>query len=709
MKLEIFESHEDFPVGDVVPLGATYYPEESSVAVYYGKSGTNFAVYAPEASLVKLCLYDESEDTLFEKQIPMHQNNRGVWTVFVPEVGIGAKYLFRALGEFSPQTGLRFNPSKVLLDPWSRGVTGPVPHCEAIFGYPWSDSPDRDLTCSVVDSALVMPKCVVMPPMESITWERPYIPDEEALVYETHVEAATRLFPGIPEEIRGTYRGLSHPLYIAHLKSLRVNRLQLLPVQYFAQPGHLLDRGLQDFWGYNTLLFFVPHHYGTTSDPIALLKEVREVVQILAENGIEVFLDVVYNHTFEGNQDGPTLCYKGLANRQYYYLESGGRYYKNWTGTGNVLAMRNPVVEQLMVDSLTYWYKYIGVGGFRFDLAAALTRGPDGHMDPSALRKLPHNRALEGATLITESWDAHGGYLLGQLDGFMEWNGALRDGLKRVIKGDGIVNIVDALSGSPSLFRGRGTRASQNILFYHDGNPLADAARYNQRHNEANHEGNRDGDPHSLSWNCGVEGTTDDPDINRLRQRQYRNYMTLFFLCPGVPLIRGGDEVLQSYYGNNNTYCQRNLGIIRWDDLLAHDYRRNFYEYFKKLIEFRFTRPLLCKRHFLHNGLDIRWIDGERPGLRIGAVLINGSAKTEAIRKTGETMTAASLLILMNFYTAPYTFQIPSYLGNVERAMWKTVINTEFERWGEDDRVFSTGSAVVQPSYSIQVLEMVTA
>ena len=706
MKLEIQESHENYPVGDVSPLGATYYPEDSSVAKYYGKLGTNFAVYAPEANLVKLCLFTESDAAMVEKQIPMHQNNRGVWTLFVTEAKIRTRYMFRAFGEFNPQVGLRFNPNKVLLDPCARGVTGPVPHCEAIFGYPWSDAPERDLLCSVTDSAPLMPQCVVMPPMESITWKRPYIPDEEALVYETHVEAATALFPGVPEEIRGTYRALAHPSYIAHLKSLRVNRLQLLPVQLFAQPGHLLDRGLQDFWGYNTLLFFVPHHYGTTQDPIALLEEFCDVVRILAGAGIEVFLDVVYNHTFEGNQDGPTLCYKGLANRHYYYLESGGRYYKNWTGTGNVLAMRNPVVEQLMIDSLTYWYQCVGVAGFRFDLAAALTRGPDGHIDPSALRKLPHNRALQGATLITESWDAHGGYLLGQLDGFMEWNGVLRDGLKKVIRGDGIVHIVDAISGSPSLFRGRGTRASQNILFYHDGNPLACAAKFNQRHNEANNEGNRDGDPHSLAWNCGVEGSTEDPEINRLRRRQYRNYMTLFFLCQGVPLIRGGDEVLQSFYGNNNTYCQKYLNVIRWEELLAHDYRRNFFEYLKKLIEFRFSHPVLCKRHFLQNGLDIRWIDGDRPGLRIGAVYLNGKAQSEPIRKTGESFVSESFLVLMNFYTAPYSFYIPSYIGNIERATWKTVINTEFENWGEDERLYSTGSVIIQHAFSIQVLQM---
>lgn len=704
MKLEIFESREDFPVGEVTPLGATYFGEDSSIAGYYGKSGTNFAVYAPDASQVRLCLYRETEETLFETQVPMHRNNCGVWTLFMSKVGIRTRYLFRAFGDFNPEIGLRFNPNKALLDPWARGVTGPVPHCEDIFGYPWSDAPDRDLILSGIDSALVMPKCVVMPPMERITWKRPHTPDEEALVYETHVEFATSEFPGIPEEIRGTYRGLAHPLYIAHLKKLRVTRLQLLPVQLFAQPGHLLDRGLQDCWGYNTLLFFVPHPYGTTSDPVALLEEVREVVQTLAQKGIEVFLDVVYNHTFEGNQDGPTLCYKGLANRQYYHLESGGRYYKNWTGTGNVLAMYDPQVEQLMVDSLAYWYDYIGVGGFRFDLAAALTRGPDGHIDSSALKRLPHNPALRGATLIVEPWDAHGAYLLGQLDGFVEWNGVLRDGIKRAVRGEGISHIVDALSGSPSLFPGRGTRASQNILFCHDGNSLADAACYNERHNEANGEGNRDGDAHSLSWNCGVEGNSDNPEINTLRQRQYRNYMTLFFLCPGVPLIRAGDEVLQSFYGNNNTYCQRDLGIIRWEHLLAHDYRRNFSEYLEKLIEFRFNQPVLCKRDFLING-DIRWIHGERPELRIGAVFLNGSAQTEVIRKTGKAIETSSLLILMNFYTAAYTFYIPPYFGN---AKWKTVINTESERWGEDNREYSKGAAIVQHPFSIQVLELLT-
>jgi isoamylase len=682
-------------------LGAVFWPEGSGLAQYFGSEGTNFSLYSPDAQGVTLCLYD-TQDRETRHELERDSTGTGLWSLFLPGVLPGQKYLFRVRGEINPRVGLRFNPAKALLDPFARGVTGEIPHCEEIYGYRWGHH-DRDLSFSDLDSAHVMPKCVVMRDRPSVSWRRPSVPVEAMVVYEAHVVSATKEFPGIPEEIRGTYAALGHPVFVQYLKELGVTSLELMPVNYFAQPGHLLDRGLKDFWGYNPLLFFTPHGYGSTQDPEALIDEIRTSFQALAEAGIEVLLDVVYNHTFEGNQLGPTVCHRGIANGQYFLLESGGRYYRNWAGTGNVLNLNDPYVQRLMVDSLLYWVEVMGVSGYRFDLAAALTRAPDGRIDMRFIDSLRHYPGLREVKLIMEPWDASGAYLVGQFDGYHEWNGPFRDVTREVVKGGSLCKLVDFFGGSRQIYGGRGPGASINFITCHDGFTLTDLVSFNNKHNDENGEGNRDGNNDTRSWNCGYEGETDDESVKALRNRQRRNFLVVLLLSQGIPMIRSGDEVGQTYNGNNNAYCQEYLNIIRWQELLEKPENAALQRFVADLTRFRREHPVFRNPSFSRGDGDRVWFGNLAPGYTIGGVYLNGE-KVRNPKGQGDD----SFIIFFNFHYHDYDCTIPSELAGgvcLEDQSWQTVINTADESLNSDGCTYRTGQPVRLTARSIQVLQ----
>jgi len=639
-------------------------------------SGTNFALFSAHATKVELCLFDSRGRRELER-IELPEFTHQVWHGYLPEVRPGQLYGYRVHGPYEPAAGHRFNPSKLLLDPYALAHKGNIRWHPALFGYRIGHA-QSDLSMDKRDSAFVMPKCMVVDPAH--TWGndvRPGTPWSRTIIYEAHVKGMTELRQELDPTLRGTFEGLAQDDVIDHLVGLGVTSIELLPIQAFYDDGHLVDKGLSNYWGYNTIGFFAPAQRYLTQD--GNLNEFKLMVRRLHEAGIEVLMDVVYNHTAEGNHLGPTLSFRGIDNASYYLLADHPRYYYDTTGTGNSLNLRNSRVLQMVMDSLRYWVEECHVDGFRFDLATTLGRDREDFSQHAVfLEAVRQDPVLSGVKLIAEPWDTGpSGYQVGNFPpGWAEWNDAYRDTVRGFWKGDGGLAPVLAgkLLGSADVFAKDGRRpwASVNFVTAHDGFTLMDLVSYNDKHNEANQEGNRDGHSHNLSWNCGVEGETEDEEIIALRDRQRRNFMATLLLSQGTPMILMGDELGRSQGGNNNAYCQDNE--INWMDWSGTPRKEAFETFVKRLIEVRKSRDLMLADRFLHAGPDprgrryARWLKAD------GGEMQDGDWEDENLRCLGLLLHEAgdALLLLMNADHEDRAFHLPGGPGRG----WRRLVDT---------------------------------
>jgi glycogen operon protein len=567
--------------------------------------GTNFALYSEHATGVELCLFDEAGNQT--ECIPFTERTAHVFHAFLPGIGPGQRYGYRVDGPWEPQNGYRFNKAKLLVDPYAEAICGEVDYKQPIFSYDVTSG--DDLKIDTQDSAAGVPKAIVVD--HSFDWGsdcKPRTPLSDSVIYEVHVKGYSKRNPMVPENLRGTYAGLGTEASINYLKKLGVTAVELLPVHHFIDQGTLLDKGLRNYWGYDTLGYFAPMaRYSSCGDNGCQVNEFKQMVKNLHAAGLEVILDVVYNHTCEGNQLGPTLSFKGIDNTTYYRMvQDNCRFYMDYTGTGNTLNVHNPQVLKLLMDSLRYWVTEMHVDGFRFDLAATLARELHDVSKLSAFFDTIHqDPTLAEVKLIAEPWDVgDGGYQVGQFPIlWAEWNGLYRDTVRRFWKGDDgqLSNFAYRLTGSSDLYQydGRKPYASINFITAHDGFTLTDLVSYNDKHNEANGENNQDGSNGNDSWNMGTEGPTDDPAINEMRERQVRNFLATLLLSQGVPMITGGDEVGRSQMGNNNTFCQDNE--LTWYDWELDPPRKRLMEFTAKLIELRLSHPNLHRRKFFQD------------------------------------------------------------------------------------------------------------
>ncbi len=578
------------------PLGSTWTGE-----------GVNFAIFSEHAEKVELCLFDAKGKRIFQT-IDMRWQTDQVWHCYLPEARPGTIYGYRVYGPYDPANGHRFNPKKLLLDPYAKDIVGPLLWSDALFGYKVGHA-EADLTFDRRDSAAAMLKARVID--SSFTWgddKLLHTPWHDTIIYELHVKGFTALNEYIPPHLRGTYAGLSSAPAIEYLKKLGITAVELMPVHTFVDDRHLLEKGLRNYWGYNSIGFFAPDSRYSSSGNI---KEFKTMVKRLHSEGIEVILDVVYNHTAEGNQLGPTLCFRGIDNVAYYRMSpEDSRYYQDFTGCGNTLNMRHPRVLQLIMDSLRYWVLEMHVDGFRFDLASALARELHAVDRLGAFFDIIHqDPVLSRVKLIAEPWDlGEGGYQVGNFPiGWTEWNGKYRDTIRAYWKGDGgiIGEMAYRLTGSSDLYEHGGRRpyASINFVTCHDGFTLRDLVSYNEKHNEANGEESRDGESHNLSWNCGEEGETNNKHIQMLRNRQQRNFLATLFLSQGVPMLLAGDEIGRTQRGNNNAYCQDNA--LTWLDWKPNAEKVQLLNFVRRLIRLRKAHPVFRRRYFFQ-GQDIR-------------------------------------------------------------------------------------------------------
>jgi glycogen operon protein len=649
------------------PLGATW-----------DGRGTNFALFSANAATVELCLFDSQGRRELER-IALPEHTDDVWHGYLPDVSPGQLYGYRVHGRYEPDHGHRFNPNKLLLDPYAKRLFGRIVWSDAHFGYR-AGSPRADLSFDRRDNARGVPKSMVIDEAFTDANERrPHVRWEDTIIYEAHVKGLTQLRDDVPPAWRGFFRGLAAPNVIDHLKRLGVTALELLPIHAFADDRHLVERSLRNYWGYNTLSFFAPEPRYAPDNPI---ESFRSTVSRLHDAGIEVILDVVFNHTAEGNHLGPTLSFRGIDNASYYWLLPGKpRFYDDFTGCGNALNLTHPRVLQMVMDSLRYWVEAYCVDGFRFDLASTLARGPNG-FDPrspffAAVRQDP---VLAKVKLIAEPWDVGlGGYQVGAFpSGWSEWNDVYRRTLRRFWRGEGnlIGDLAHAMAGSAELFRagGRGPRASIHHVTVHDGFTLADLVSYNEKHNEANGEDNRDGSDENFSVNFGVEGPADDPEIVALRRQTQRNQLACLMLAHGVPLLLAGDEVSNSQSGNNNAYCQDNeIGWVDWSALGTDGDLTGFVA---RLAALRRRFPQLRPRH---------WIEGKRPDGSYGVIWLTPQA-TEMTEPDwnfpegrflsyvlGAISEGAPLFIVLNAAPDAIAFKLPPWPGC---GHWKPLLAT---------------------------------
>jgi glycogen operon protein len=601
-------------------------------------------------------------------------------------------------GPYDPTEGHRFNPNKLLIDPYAKSIAGLIEWSNAMFGYPIGH-PDADLAFDERDNAGNVPKCVVID--SAFTWggDRPLkTPWEKTIIYEAHVKGMTARHPDVPDHMRGTYSALTTPAVIDHLVSLGVTAVEFLPVHQFVRDKHLTDRGLTNYWGYNTIGFFAPDiRYAVSPVRGRHVREFKTMVKTLHSAGIEIILDVVYNHTAEGNHLGPTLSFRGIDNTSYYRLmPDDKRYYMDYTGCGNTLNVTHPRTLQLIMDSLRYWVTEMHVDGFRFDLASALARELHEVDRLSAFFDILHqDPVLSQVKLIAEPWDlGEGGYQVGNFPvGWAEWNGLYRDAIRRYVKGDGgqVAELGYRLTGSSDLYAASGRRpfASVNFITAHDGFTLHDLVSYNHKHNEANDEQNRDGTDDNLSWNCGVEGATNDQAILDLRERQKRNFLAILFLSQGIPMLCGGDEIGRTQRGNNNAYCQDN--DISWLDWHLDQPRRDLLEFTRNLIAFRERHPVLRRRRFFQGRhirgsevKDLAWFrpdgkemtdeDWDKGFVRSLALRLAGDAIEETDEK-GRRLVDDTFLILLNAHHEPLDFTLPAHKRGVR---WQSVLDTSW-------------------------------
>ncbi len=694
--------------GDAYPLGATY-----------DGAGTNFALFSEIAERVELCLFDGRGR---ETRVDLPEVVGYCWHGYLPDVGPGQRYGFRVHGPWDPENGHRCNPAKLLLDPYATVISGQLRWDEAVFPYRFDDGPDA---MSDSDSAPFMPKCVVAEAQFDWEGDRPLQrPWHETVIYEAHVKGLTATHPEVPEHQRGTYAGLAHPAVIAYLQRLGVTALELMPVHYFVHDKHLLDRGLRNYWGYNSIGYLALHNeYAAEERAERAVREFKQMVKRLHEAGIEVILDVVYNHTAEGNQLGPMLSFKGIDNAYYYRLTDDPRYYMDYTGTGNSLNMRHPHALQLLMDSLRYWVLEMHVDGFRFDLASALARElHDVDRLSSFFDLIQQDPVISQVKLIAEPWDVgEGGYQVGNFPPvWTEWNGKYRDCVRDFWRGEDqtLGEFAARFTGSSDLYEGttRLPYASINFVTAHDGFTLRDLVSYDEKHNAANGEDNRDGEDHNRSWNCGVEGPTDDPEVLRLRARQTRNFLATLLLSQGVPMLLGGDELGRTQQGNNNAYCQDNeISWFDWDDV-----DEDLLAFTRRLIHYRHDHPVFRRRGWfqgrpIHGSdvADIAWftIEGERMEeehwgegyAKSLAVFLNGATIPNPNARA-EPVTDDDFLLLFNAHHEPLPFTLPAAEWG---EAWVKEIDTD--RGVVDDEVnVAAGEVVTVEARSLVVLRRAT-
>jgi glycogen operon protein len=658
--------------------------------------GVNFSLFSEASDSVELCLFDPSGEN--EQRIRIRERTSGAWHIYVPEAGPGQLYGYRVYGPYDPEKGLRFNPNKLLFDPYAKAVGRNLQWADELFGYPLGD-PEGDLAFDDRDSVRFAPLGAVID--SSFDWsgeKRPTHLAHETIIYEAHVRGMTRLHPDVPENLRGRYAGMASEPIIRHLQQLGITAVELMPVHYFLDDRHLIDAGLRNYWGYNTLGFFAPEpRYATNpGEPRDAVREFKQMVKELHNAGIEVILDVVYNHTAEGNHAGPTLSFRGIDNLAYYRAVAGDpRHYMDFTGCGNTLNMVHPHSLQLLMDSLRYWVTEMHVDGFRFDLASALARElNDVDQLGAFFDTIYQDPTLAPAKLIAEPWDlGEGGYQVGNFPaGWMEWNGKFRDTVRKFWKGDmGLHSeIATRLAGSADLYETtrRPPSASVNFVTAHDGFTLQDLVSYEQKHNEANGEDNRDGADDNHAWNCGVEGLTDDPAIVELRERQKRNLWCALMLAQGVPMISGGDELSRTQLGNNNGYCQDTE--LSWYPWTLDERGRGFLDFARRVILYRKSHPNFHRHAFydhdpdaLHPEKNIVWFraDGKRMEakdwedggwMRTLGMFLNGMAP-EIRDSEAHCVEDKDFLLLLNAHHEPVAFRI-SY--ELYHAGWKIAFDT---------------------------------
>jgi isoamylase len=669
------------------PLGATVTPD-----------GVNFALFSENATGVDLCLFEDASTPKETLRLPMYERTNNVWHCLVPELRAGQLYAYRVHGPFKPSEGHRFNASKLLLDPYAKAISGLINWGPEMFGYPQDGSEDADLKRDERDNAWCMPKSIVVD--DAFEWEGDRLLDiaqAESVYYEVHVKGFSKLCPEIPEELRGTYKGLAHPFAIDYFKKLGVTAVELLPVHHFVNDEFLENKGLTNYWGYNSIGYFAPHSaYSHNGAAGAQVKEFKEMVKAFHKAGIEVILDVVYNHTGEGNQMGPTMSFRGIDNAAYYHLvQNDRRYYMDYTGTGNTLNMQHPHVLQLLMDSLRYWVKEMHVDGFRFDLASTLAREFHDVSRLSAFFDCIHqDPVISTVKLIAEPWDVgEGGYQVGNFPVlWQEWNGKYRDCLRAYWKGDmGLLGeLAYRLTGSADLFEAGGRRpyASVNFLTAHDGFTLYDTVAYNEKHNEANGENNQDGHNDNRSWNCGAEGPTEDESINALRRQQVRNFLATMLLGQGVPMIVGGDEFGRTQNGNNNAYCQDNE--ISWFHWEHEAWQKQLIDFTARLIRTRKSHPIFRRPKYFQGRRvpqtgtkDLMWFDTDGSEMtgdhwnsanRCLAMLLSGDA-LDVRDPEGEPVRDDTFVFLFNAYHEPVNFALPGK----ENVNWEVFLNTHEE------------------------------
>jgi isoamylase len=700
--------------GDPYPLGANW----TGV-------GVNFAIFSAHATKVELCLFSSPDATKEADRVPLTEQTDMVWHAFLPDARPNQLYGYRVYGPYDPPAGHRFNPNKVVLDPYAKSVARPLRWADEMFGYVVGH-PDADLSFDSRDNAAFAPLAAVVEP--AFTWgddRPPRTPWHNTVIYEMHVRGFSKLHPAIPERLRGTYEALTTEPALNHLKKLGVTAVELMPVHHHTRDRQLKEHGLNNYWGYNSIGYFAPERrLAASTSPGGRVREFKRMVRALHAAGLEVILDVVYNHTAEGHHLGPTLSLKGIDNLSYYRLvPDDRRYYMDFTGCGNTLSMQCPQVLQLIMDSLRYWVLEMHVDGFRFDLASALARELfDVDRLAAFFDIIQQDPVLSQVKLIAEPWDlGQGGYQVGNFPVlWTEWNGKYRDTVRRFWRGDAgtVSELATRLSGSNDLYEQSGRRpyASINFITAHDGFTLHDLVSYNDKHNEANLEENRDGENHNLSWNGGVEGPTDQPEVLALRERQKRNFLATLLLSQGVPMISHGDEIGRTQRGNNNAYCQDNR--ISWMDWQLDAEKRALLNFTSRLVHFRRSQPALRRRKYFQGrsirggGVkDVAWLapDGREMNdeawnadfVRCLGMLLNGAAIQE-LDERGNLITGDTLLVLFNGHSDNVPFTLPLL---DEKHQWRRAVDT-FERTVAADRLFKPGGTYPLQGRSIAVFRV---
>lgn len=692
------------------PLGASY-----------DGAGVNFALFSRMAEKVELCLFDEQDN---ETRVELTEQNSYVWHIYLPGIQPGQRYGYRVYGPYNPANGQWCNPNKLLLDPYAKAIEGNIDGDESLYSYWFNDSDNPNNMNDLDSAAHTMKSAVINPFFDWGNDQHPFIPYSDSVIYEAHVRGMTNLNKNVPPEIRGTYAGLAHPSVIEYLKKLGITAIELMPIHQFVNDPFLQEKGLNNYWGYNTIGFFAPHNaYSSQGQRGEQVNEFRAMVKEFHAAGIEVILDVVYNHTAEGNHMGPTLSFKGIDNQAYYRLvDNDQMHYFDTTGTGNSLLMRSPQTLQLITDSLRYWVQEMHVDGFRFDLAATLARQFQEVDKLSAFFDIvQQDPIISRVKLIAEPWDlGSGGYQVGGFPpNWSEWNGHFRDCVRDFWRSQPstLPEFASRIMGSSDLYQHNGRKpvASVNFVTAHDGFTLNDLVSYNNKHNEANGEDNRDGESHNRSWNCGVEGPTTIRDVNELRHRQMRNMFSTLLLSQGIPMICGGDEVARTQLGNNNGYCQDNE--ISWTHWKLKDYQKDMCEFVSKLVHLRLEHPVLHRRRFF-TGRDanmapdalpqVEWFDHNGNIMDLEAwsnthafsimVFLNGSDIPEP-DWYGNTMVDNDFILIFNAHYEPIMFTIPEEQYGRK---WKLIVDTHNPKGPELN--YEAGFAITAQSRSFMLL-----